>query len=341
MLSRSDTTWGVRYVLEGSVRRADERVRINAQLLDATTGGHVWAERYDGEMQDIFALQDQVTQQIVQALQITLTADEQTRLAQKSTDNLQAYDFVLRGESYLWRTTQESLVQARHLFEQAIALDAQYAAAYAWLGWADFIGVVMQWEQDPQVSRRAHARVRQAVALDDSLPVAHRLLGYIYLFEKQYERAISELERAVALDPNDADNYAWFGNALTFVGRPQEALRLIRQAIRLNPRYPFIYLYFLGHTYRLLGQTEESIAVLRRTLAHNPDFLPAYYNLLLASVELGRLEEARALATEILRLSPNFSVATMNQVLPYKDPASLDRILAAFRAAGLEEHPKD
>ncbi len=326
---------GVRYVLEGSVRRATGRVRITAQLLDATTSGHVWAERYDGEMQDIFALQDQVTQQIVQALHITLTTDEQTRLVQKSTDNFQAYDFVLRGESHLWRTTQESLVQARHLFAQAIALDAQYAAAYAWLGWADCFGFIMQWEQDPQVSQRAHALVRQAVTLDDSLPVAHRLLGYIYLFEKQHERAIRELERAVALDPNDADNYAWFGNALTFAGRPQEALRLIQQAIRLNPRYPFLYLYFLGHTYRLLGQTEESITILKRTLAHNPDFLPAYYNLLLASVELGRLEEARALATEILRLSPNFSVTTMNQVLPYKDPASLDRILAAFRAAGL------
>ncbi len=332
---------GVRYVLEGSVRRANDRVRINAQLLDATTGGHVWAERYDGEMRDIFALQDQVTQQIVQALQITLTADEQTRLVQRSTDNLQAYDFVLRGESYLWRTTQESLVQARHLFEQAIALDAQYAVAYAWLGWADFFGFIMQWEQDPQVPQRAHALVQRAVALDDSLSVAHRLLGYIYLFEKQHERAISELERAVALDPNDADNYAWFGSALTFVGRPQEALRLIQQAIRLNPRYPFIYLHFLGHTYRVLGQTEESIAVLKRALAHNPDFLPAYYNLLLASVDLGRLEEARALATEILRLSPNFSFTTMTQALPYKDPADLEHILAAFRQAGLEENVSD
>ena len=328
---------GVRYVLEGSVRRAQKRVRINAQLLDATTGDHVWAERYDGEMQDIFALQDQVTQQIVHALQITLTADEQTRLIRKSTDNLEAYDFALRGESYLWRTTKESVVQARHLFEQAIALDAGYAAAYAWLGWAEFFGVVMQWEQDPQASQRARELVQRAVALDDSLPVAHRLLGYIYLFEKQHERAISELEQAVALDPNDADNYAWFGNALNFVGRPQEALLLIQQAIRINPRYPFLYLFFLGHTYRTLGQTEESIAVLRRTLAHNPDFLPAYYNLLLASVELGRLEEARALATEILRLSPNFSVATMNQVLPYKDTAILERSLAAFRAAGLAE----
>ncbi len=328
---------GVRYVLEGSVRRANERVRINAQLLDATTGGHVWAERYDGEMQDIFALQDQVTQQIVQALHVTLTADEQTRLIRKSTDNLEAYDFVLRGESYLWRTTKESLIQSRHLFEQAIALDAQYAAAYAWLGWADLIGVVMQWEQDPQVLQRARELVQQAVALDDSLPVAHRLLGYIYLFQKQHEPAITELERAVALDPNDADNYAWFGNALNFVGRPQEALGFIQQAIRLNPRYPFLYLYFLGHTYRTLGQLEEAIAVLKRTLAHNPDFLPAYYNLVLSYVELGRIEEARTVATEIRRLSPNFSVATMNQLLPYKDPTSLERSLAAFREAGLEE----
>ncbi len=332
---------GVRYVLEGSVRWVSDRVRLNAQLLDTTTGGHVWTERYDGKTQDIFVLQDQITQQIVQALHITLTADEQARLVQKSTDNLQAYNFVLRGKSDLWRTTPESMVQARHLFQRAIALDAQYASAYAWLGWADFIGVVMQWEQDSQIPLRAHTLGQRAVALDDSLPVAHRLLGYIYLFEKQYARAISALERAVALAPNDADSYAWFGNALTFAGRPQDALRLIRQAIRLNPRYPFLYLYFLGHTYRMLGQLEEAAAVLKRTLAHNPDFLPAYYNLLLASVELGRIDESRALATKILRLSPNFSVTTVNQVLPYKDPASLERVMAAFREAGLEGNPRN
>ena len=332
---------GVRYVLEGSVRRANEQVRINAQLLDATTGGHVWAERYDGEMQDIFALQDQVTQQIVQALHVTLTVDEQARVRRKSTDNLEAYDFVLRGESYLWRTTKESLVQARHLFEQAIALDTEYAAAYAWLGLADLLGVLMQWEQDPQVSQRSRVLVQRAVALDDALPVAHRLLGYIYLFDKQHERAITELERSVALDPNDADNYAWFGNALNFVGRSQEALGFIQQAIRLNPRYPFLYLYFLGHTYRTLGQPEEAIAVLKRTLAHNPGFLPAYYNLVLSYVELGRIEEARTVAAEIRRLSPTFSVVTMNRLLPYKDPTSLERSLTAFRAAGLEEGARE
>ena len=342
MLSRSGRDLGVRYVLEGSVRRANDRVRINVQLLDATTGGHVWAERYDGEMRDIFALQDQVTQQIVQALHITLTADEQTRLVQRSTDNLQAYDFVLRGESYLWRTTQESLVQARRLFEQAIALDAQYAAAYAWLGWADFFGFIMQWEQDPQVSQRAHALVQRAVG-----PWTTRYPSRIGYW------AISICSRSSMSGRSASLSGRWLsartmrtimpgsGSALTFVGRPQEALRLIQQAIRLNPRYPFIYLHFLGHTYRVLGQTEESIAVLKRALAHNPDFLPAYYNLLLASVDLGRLEEARALATEILRLSPDFSFTTMTQALPYKDPADLERILAAFREAGLEENVSD
>ena len=327
---------GVRYVLEGSVRRANDRVRINAQLLDATTGGHVWADRYDGEMQDIFALQDQVTQQIVQALQIKLTQGEQTSLTHQYTDNLEAYDLYLRGESFFGRLTKEANTQARQMFEQAIVLDPEYAAARAQLGFTYLIEWALQWSQDPQAIRRAREISQKAVDLDGSLPITHQVLGYIAVFQKQYEQGIAALERSITLDPNCADGYVWLGNTMNFVGEPHKALTLIQQAMRLNPHYPPRYLFALGHTYRILGRAEEAIALLRRSLTRNPDFAAAHLQLVAAYSEAGLEDEARIQAAEFLRLSPHYSVEHARQTNPYKDPEVMDRFLTALRKAGFK-----
>ena len=229
---------GVRYVLEGSVRKADNQVRITAQLIDATTGGHLWSERYDRPLQDIFALQDEVVQKIVTTLKLQLTVQEQGILVRKTTDNLEAYDYYLRGREHFNRFTQEANAQARQMFEKALELDPQYAEAYAFLGWTYFREWSLQWSQDSQALEQAFALAQRAVALDDSLAQAHVTLGTVYLWKKQYDQAIAEAERAIALDANFAEAYTWLGETLKFAGRPEEAIGLIEKAMRLNPHYP-------------------------------------------------------------------------------------------------------
>src|SRR5262249_22362218 len=201
-------------VLEGSVRRADNQVRITAQLIDATTGGHLWSERYDRPLQDIFALQDDVVGKIVTTLKLQLTLQEQGILVRKTTDNLEAYDDYLRGREQFNRYTQETNAQARQVFEKALALDPQYAEAYAFLGWTYFREWSFQWSQDPQALDEALALAQRAVAVDDSLAQAHAILGSVYLWKKQYEQAIAAGKRAIALDANFAEAYTWLGETV-------------------------------------------------------------------------------------------------------------------------------
>ncbi len=183
---------------------------------------------------------------------------------------------------------------------------------------------------------QAFALAQQAVALDDSLPLAHRVLGWVALWKKQHEQAITAAERAVALAPNDAEGYARLGEILNFAGRPGEAIGWVEKALRLNPRSPFHYSFYLGHAYRLTGRYEEAIAALKRALTRNPDYLPVHENLAAVYSELGREAEARAEVAEVLRLSPHRSLEAFRQRLPHKDPAVTERYLAALRKAGLK-----
>jgi adenylate cyclase len=328
---------GVQYVLEGSVRRADDQVRITAQLVDAATDSHLWAERYDRPLKDIFALQDEIVQKIVTTLKLQLTLREQGVLVRKTTDNLEAYDFFLRGLESYNRTTQEANAQARQLLEKAIELDPQYGAAYAALSATHLGEWIFQWVQDPQTLGQAFALAQKAVALDDSLPRAYLILGEVYLWrDRQHKQAVAAAERAIALAPNEAEGSARLGLILNFAGRPEEAVGLIEKAMRLNPRYPFSYLSWLGMAYRLTGRSEEAIAILKAAVTRNPDFLPPHFHLAVIYSELGREEEARTEAAEILRISPNFSLEVWRQRLPFKDPAVLERQLAALRKAGLK-----
>lgn len=324
---------GVRHVLEGSVRKVGNRVRINVQLIDAPSGGHVWAERYDRELEDIFALQDEVTQKIVRALEVKLTAQEQGRVGLIPTHNLEAYDYFLRGTGYLWRITKETNIQARQLFEKAIELDPEYAAAYAFLGFAQWMEWVFAWNQDPQVVERAFALAQRAVTLDDSLPEAHGILGFFYAYKKQLVQAITEGERAIALNPNFADGYVWLGFSMSFVGKPEEAIELVQKGMRLNPSTPFLYLACLGHAYYLLRRYEEAIAAQKQALALNPHNAADHMFLALSYIELGRKKEARAEIIESLRLSPFTSPRRLRQRLPYTDQAVVERILDSARKA--------
>jgi adenylate cyclase len=306
---------GVRYVLEGSVRRADKQVRVTVQLIDATTGGHLWAERYDRPLTDIFALQDDIVQKIVTTLRLQLSVQEQGWIVRKRTDNLEAYDALLRGVEYFWRYTKEANTQARQMFEKAVAQDPQYAEAYARLGWTYWLEWAWRWSAHPQTLERALALAQQALALDDSLPIAHSCLSVVYALNQQYDQAIAEGERAIALDPNRADSYAEQAQTLNLAGRPEEALRVVEQAMRLNPRYPFWYLFEVGWAYRVTGRYAEAIATLKEAISRGPNFLPVYHHLAASyvlqwasqqSANAQMLERALTVAQRLVALNDSY-----------------------------------
>ena len=328
---------GVRYVLEGSVRKAGDRVRITAQLVDASDGHHLWAERYDRNLDDIFAVQDEVTAQIVAALELSLTESSRTRVEKIPTGSLQAYDYFLRGESYRWNVTKETNRRAREMYEQAIGLDPGYAQAYAALSWVYFINWEWQWAEDPDAFDRSFELARRAVELDPSLPFAHAQLGWVYFFRNEHDRGIAELERALALDSNYAEAHANLAGLLGMAGRPAEAMRAAEKSMRLDPKHPGAYELHLAIAYHAMGQHEAAVGPLREALARSPDLSPAHRLLAVVYAELGREEEARAEVGEILRISPDASLDAFRRSLPYKDPEELERYIAALRKAGLPE----
>ncbi len=327
---------GVRYVLEGSVRKVDQRVRITAQLVDTFTDGHLWAERYDRDLKDVFALQDEVTRNIVGALAVELTDDEQRRLVRKYTDNMEAYDYYLRGWEYFSGPTREANVRARQMHQRAIDLDPEFAAAYALLGFTYSQEWSMGWSQDPRSLELAFEFAERAIALDESLALGHAVLAEVYLWRKEHERAVAEQEKAIALSPNDADQIAGLGGILTWAGRPDRTIELAKKAMRLNPMYPIEYLWNLGHAYFLLGRHEEAIEALKRIRNRNPDYFPAHVYLAASYSELGWAEEARTETAEFKRLSPGTSVDAWRQRLPYKDQAVTERVISSLRKAGLK-----
>ena len=323
---------GVSHVLESSVRKAGDRVRINVQLIEAATGGHVWAERYDRELKDIFALQDDVRQKIVRALEVKLTEREQGNVRLIPTGNLEAYDYFLRGLTQTWRFTKDSNRQARQLFAHALELDSDYAAAAAFLGLNGFSEYVY-WNPRPQVLERAFEFAQRAVALDDTLPEAHSILGMVYASKKQPEQAMAEGERAIDLNPNYADGYVWLGYLLIFAGKPEAALPLVQQAMRLNPHPLFLYSACSGSAYYLLRRYEEAIAAFQSSLALNPNNATAHVYLAVSYLESGRREEVRAGMVAGLRLSPLASPKQMKQRIPYTDQAVSDRVFESMRQA--------
>ena len=327
---------GVRYVLEGSVRKAGNRVRITAQLVDATMGYHLWAENYDGELKDIFALQDGITRQIVAALAPKLTAGEQPRSGRQETDSIEAYDHFLRGVALFYEYRKDSNAMARQMFERAIALDPNYAKAYVWLSWAYFIDWEFQWTEGPGALDRSQGAARKAVALDDSLSEAHTVLGWNSLWKKQHDVAIAELERAVSLDPNSEWAYGFLAQVLNFAGRPDEAIGFAKKAMRLDPNYPPWQVFHLAHSYFLLRRYDEAIAALQDALRRNPDFSPARRVLAVAYAELGREKEARAEVAEILRISPGASLDRWRERWPQRPQAELERFIAGLRKAGMK-----
>jgi tetratricopeptide (TPR) repeat protein len=252
------------------------------------------------------------------------------------TDNPEALGHVWSGLEYLLRPTPDGHTQARQQFERAMALDPQYAAAHAFLGLVYLQEWVWQWSQDSRALERALALTQQAIVLDASLPWIHRVVSAVYIWNKQPAQALAAVERAIALDPNDADGYVTLAEVLNYAGQPEKAIGLVEKAMRLNPQNRGWYVVILGWTYQLLGRHEKAIAALKNVIGHAPNHSGLRALLAVSYSEGGREEEARAEGAELLRLNPNYAVEVERQRLPYKDPAVLERVLAALRKAGLQ-----
>ncbi|PKA39175.1 adenylate/guanylate cyclase domain-containing protein [Rhizobium sullae] len=327
---------GVRYVLEGSVRRSGNRVRITAQLIDAASGGHLWAERFDRDLTDIFAVQDDVTQQIVDAMAINLTEGDRQRMAPEHTGNVEAYDYFLRGRELWHRLTKETNIAARDLLQRAIELDPNFASAHAFLALTHGLDYLNGWSPSPPNSReQSEELARRAVALDDRDPRAHWALSIVELYSRRHDMAISEAQRAIILNPNFAEGHVSLGEALYYSGRADEALKYFDEAKVLNPYFPDVLLHFQALALFQLGRYEQAVGLLKERLTRNP--VTDVSRALLASSygHLGRFDEARSAWQEVLRVNPDYSLEYRRKVLPYKNPADFELVVDGLRKAGL------
>ncbi|RUW59650.1 adenylate/guanylate cyclase domain-containing protein [Mesorhizobium sp. M7A.F.Ca.US.008.03.1.1] len=330
------TKLGVRHVLEGSVRKSGNRVRITAQLIDAVSGGHLWAERFDRDLTDIFAVQDDVTQQIVGALALNLTADARQRLAPEHPRNTEAYDCFLRGRELWHRLTKDTNVAARDLLQRATELDPKFASAFAFLALTHGLDYLNRWGASPTESMaQAEESATRAVTLDDSDPWAHWALAIAKLYTRRHDEAIDQVERALVLNPNFAEAHVCLGEAMYYSGRSEEALGSFARGKTLNPYFPDVLLHFQALASFQLGRYEEAVDLLLQRLARNAGTDVSRALLAASYGHLGRLRDARAAWEELLRVNPDYSLEYRRKVLPYKNPADFELMVDGLRKAGI------
>jgi adenylate cyclase len=327
---------GVRFVLEGSIRKAGNRARITAQLVDAGDGGHLWAERFDRELTDIFATQDEVVQKIVGALAVKLTPGEERRMRQRGTNNVQAYDFWWRARELLGRGTRDAIAQARAMHHRAIEIDPNFPAPHAGLAFATLADYFNDRTADPaRALDEAERYARRAIELDDQEPVGHMALGGVQLCQRHHDEALAESKRAVELDPNYAQGHALIGTTLMYAGRAPEALEPFATAMRLDPHYPNMLLHNLALAHFSLGRYEVASAHLLERIDRNPETDASRMLLAACYGHLGRTADARAAWAELLKVNPDFSLTQRARVLPYKHARDFQRITEGLAKAGL------
>src|SRR5262245_506911 len=327
---------GVRYVLEGSIRKAGNRVRITAQLIDAGSGGHLWAERFDRDLTDIFATQDDVVKRIVGALSVTLTRGETQRLRRRSTASVEAYESWLRARAVLARGDHDAVAEARAMHRRAIELDPSFAAPHAGLALAALSDYISGWANDPaQALDEAERWARRAIEVDDQEPVSHMAFGNVRMWRRDLDGALAAFDRMIALDPNHAQGHASTGLALVYAGRAAEALGCFAKAMRLDPHYPGVVLHFEAQAHFSLGNDEAAAQLLRERIARDPRTDSSRLLLAACYGQLGRTDDARAVWAELLEVNPGFSLAQRARVLPYKNPRDMERITDGLAKAGL------
>jgi len=336
MVKQVSEELGVRYVVEGSIRKTGDRVRITAQLIDALSGHHLWAERYDRDLKDVFALQDEITMKVITALQVELTTGEMAGRIAKGTRNLDAFIKYMVAFELFNRLTKEGNAQARKILEEAIALDPEYSRLYMGLAITHIYDVWFGTTESPEQSlARAFELAQKAISLDDSNAAAYSVLGQVYAMKRQYDQAIAECERAVSLDPNSAENLMRLGTVLNYAGRAGEAIPYLQNAIRLNPLPTANYFVQLAFAYRESREYEKAIEAAKKALQREPNTQSPYIHMTISYIRLGREEEARASAAEILRINPRFSLERYAKILPFSQPVA-DRVVEDLRKAGLK-----
>jgi adenylate cyclase len=311
-------------------------VRIAAQLVDALSGHHLWAERYDRDLKDIFALQDEITLKIITALQVKLTAGEQARLAAKGTKNLDVYIKAMQCREQTQRVNEEGSNAGKRLAEEMIALDPKYARGYASLAHVHHIEMVLGLSESPQQSiAKAIELGEKAISLDNTLSYAYAILGQSYTYARQYDKAASTAQQAVALDPNSSENLTCLAWILDHVGRYEEAVPLVEEAARLDPIQSPLHMNYRVQAYMLVGRYEEAIELAQRSIKTEPKYMFAHFYLIACNMALGREKEARAAATELLRIYPHYSFSSVINRRPYKDQAVNDRLIDVLRKVGI------
>jgi adenylate cyclase len=335
---------GVRYVLEGSAQKSGNRVRVTAQLIDATTGHYLWSKKYDCELHDIFALQDEITHKIIVELQVKLTEGEQARVSQKSTTNLEAWSYANRGLAIWMRISKENNAKAMKLFKQAVELDPNYVWAWVRLAWTHVMAANPGWSQSPSEHYKTFLEIsKRVLAMDESNSDVHALLGLAYLMQRELEKAIAEGEKALILGPTNAQAHVLLAVSMNDVGRFDYAIRLVEKAMRLHPYYPAYYLSWLGGGYRMTGRYEDALSVynqlLDRSLKGEFPVVDAHVYLVDLYAEIGKEDEARAHAAEIFKIEPEFSLKRIRSIntYDYTDPALLERRLKMLRKAGIPD----
>jgi adenylate cyclase len=327
---------GVRFVLEGSIRKAGNRVRITAQLIDAGSGGHLWAERFDRELTDIFATQDEVVEKIVAALAVNLTQGEAQRLRRRGTASVEAYETWLQARELLSRSTREAIAQAKAMYRRAIEIDPNFAAPHAGLSLATISDYVSDWAADPEEAlEEAERWARRALELDDQEPVSHMALGNVLLWRRNHDGALAEFGRMIALDPNFAQGHSATGLALMYAGRAAEALEAFAIAKRLDPHSPSIVLHFVAQANFSLGRYEAAAEHLLERIARTPATDSSRMLLAACYGHRGRVDEARAAWAGLMKVNPDFSLAQRARVLPYKEPRDFQRIADGLAKADL------
>ena len=328
---------GVSYVLEGTIQKAGDQMRINVQLVEVATGHQKWAERFDVQMTDIFSVQDQITRSVVTSMQVVLSKGESERNALAHTSNIEAYDLFLRGRSYL-RGSSTTHAKARELFDKAIKLDPEFGAAYAEKSLTFFPGFIMPMSRDPEVVKMALENAEKGVEMAPTLPLAYARLGWALFANRRHEEAIDAARKSVAFGPNSAEAHVQLGNILNWAGQPTDGINQIETAMRLNPHYPFYYLFYLGHSHYLLGNNEKAIELMERVVTRAPHFLPVRRHLAVLYEETGQTEKAQIQSAEVVRVFPGASVQDELARCFYRwSPKLRDRFIDGLRASGMPE----
>ena len=325
---------GVRYVLEGSVRKAGNRVRVTGQLIDAANGAHIWADRFDRDLTDIFAVQDELTREIISALKVKLTPEQKGRLARKNNIDVEAYNLFLRGREQAQLHTKSNNVEARTLLERAIAINPDFAAAHAYVAFTRLNDYVIGRGDERSLQTCLEVATR-AVAMDDEDPYAHFVFSLVLLWHREYDRAFAEVQRCLALAPSSAEGHLHLASMQYYCGDPSGSIDMLNAYMRLDPFYPELALHFLAQAQHSLGQFDAAVATLKLRLERNPNSETAYGLLASCYGHLGRIAESRSAWAEVMRIAPDFSVEQRWRTLPFRNPDDFEHRVDGLRKAGL------